>query len=89
MPIIVLEAMNAGLHIVYAPVGGIPDILKGFSSKTALKQISDSEIHDVFLKLISSGLDNPDLMNSLTYAQSFDWIHIREEIISVYAQLIS
>jgi glycosyltransferase involved in cell wall biosynthesis len=89
MPITVLEAMNAGLHIVYAPVGGIPDILKGYSSKTPLKQISDREIYDVLLKLISSDLDNPDLMNSLTYAQSFDWIHTREEIIRVYGQLIS
>jgi glycosyltransferase involved in cell wall biosynthesis len=87
LPIAVIEAMNAGLHIVYTPVGGIPDILKGYSLKTVLQNISIDEIQKT-LKLLVSNFSVGDSSDSMIYAQKFDWKNISHETIKVYSEFI-
>jgi len=83
LPLTIIEAMNAGLHIVYTPVGGIPDILVEYSPKTILKKVSSDEIQSVLTTLISNFTSN-DIDKSLTYAQKFDWNNIATSTSKVY-----
>lgn len=89
VPLAILEAMNGGLHIVYSLVGGIPDILKGYPLKTPLKEVSDTEIYNALLKLISSDTDRRERLVSLMYAQGFDWKNVLKKITGVYQQLMT
>ena len=43
--------MNAGLHIVYTPVGGMPDILQEYFAKTMLRATSTEEIQKTLTSL--------------------------------------
>ena len=83
LPLTLMEAMNAGLHIVYTAVGGIADIIKDYNAKTLLQDVSVSEIKKV-IQILSArsyvGADN----NSLSYAQSFDWENITNDTLKVY-----
>ena len=89
MPLTILEAMNVGLHIVYTPVGGIPDILKEYPLKTQLRAVSENEIYNVLSNLIASDLDNTQRLSSLKYAQGFDWKQAIKDITTVYERLTS
>lgn len=86
LPLTIIEAMNSGLHIVYTPVGGIPDILKEYSQKTILKDGSSNEIQSVLTALISHFPITDKMHNSLIYAQKFDWHNIAIETSKVYAE---
>ncbi len=86
LPLTIIEAMNAGLHIVYTPVGGVPEILEGYSAKTILSRVSTVEIENVVLKVISN-FRSPDNMNELlAYAQKFDWSYVTSNTIKAYAE---
>ncbi len=88
LPFTVLEAMNAGLHIVYSPVGGIPEILEGYSMKSILTEVTSEEIEKVLRNLLQNGSLSKDI-NSLDYAQQFDWNRITQQIVNLYKQTIS
>ncbi len=87
--ITVIEAMNAGLHILYSSVGGIPETVRGYSRKTMLKEVSSDEIHNSLTRLTSEFSNNDDLDSSLTYAQQFDWNKIILDTIQVYSYCIN
>ncbi len=87
LPITILEAMNAGLHIVYTPVGGIPDIMKDYTPKTSISKVTSEEIEKILAQLLSNFRSEIN-ENSLNYAQKFDWKQIAIEISSVYEQCI-
>ena len=82
--ITVIEAMQAGLHIVYSPIGGIPETVKGYSAKTQLNEVSVNEIHKVLTDLISNFPKHNDLEMSHNDVQNFDWSHIATETSKVY-----
>jgi len=89
LPLTIIEAMNAGLHIIYTPVGGVPEILEGYSTKTILSRVSTDEIENVVFKVISK-FRSPDNMNELLeYAQKFDWSYVTSNTVKVYAECIS
>ncbi len=82
--ITVIEAMQAGLHIVYSPIGGIPETVKGYSAKTQLNEVSVNEIHKVLTDLISNFPKQNIVKSSYSNTQNFDWSHIATETSKVY-----
>lgn len=86
LPLTVIEAMNAGLHIVYTPVGGMPDILERYTSKTLLDRVSSEEIQKV-LRGVISNFSQTDF-KSLSYAKQFDWKRIAQETSKTYSECI-
>ncbi len=88
LPLTMIEAMNAGLHIVYTPVGGMPDILMGYTPKTLLNKVSTEEIQNVLADLVSN-FSLTGLEESLTYAKQFDWKKIALQTSKVYSECIS
>lgn len=84
LPLTLIEAMNAGLHIVYTPVGGIPEVIEGYSLKTSLKITSSEEIQNVLTELISHYSVKVGLDEALNYARKFDWNNLAQETINVY-----
>jgi glycosyltransferase involved in cell wall biosynthesis len=87
LPLTIIEAMNAGLHIVYTPVGGVPEILKGYLPKTILNKISVEEIERV-LTTLTLNFSPTEMGESLTYAQQFDWKKIAIDTSNVYSDCL-
>jgi glycogen(starch) synthase len=85
LPLTIIEAMNAGLHIVYTPVGGIAEVLKQYSMKTILEKITPDDIQKVLGNLVSNFAVS-DTTDSLAYAQQFDWQKIAQETSQVFSQ---
>ena len=88
LPLAIMEAMNAGLHIVYTPVGGLPDILKKYPRSTSIQGISQTEIENGLSKVISN-FDVDNVSESLSYASKFDWKSITADTSKVYAECIN
>lgn len=86
LPLTLLEAMNANLHIVYSPVGGIPEVIDGYSMKSVLMEVTAEEIHRVLLNLMEHGRIIKD-SESLMYARKFDWKSNVRHLINVYESL--
>jgi len=85
LPLAIMEAMNAGLHIVYSPVGGVPEILKKYPRRTPIQDISHIEIENVLSKVISN-FDVENVTESLSYAGKFDWKSIATDTYKVYTE---
>jgi len=88
LPLTVLEAMNANLHILYTQVGGVDEILSGYNKKTVLREVNPSEIYD---KVVMSSQSDTSLVKhdeSLKYAQSFDWTNIAKKIDLLYDEIL-
>jgi len=88
LPLALMEAMNAGLHIVYTEVGGILDIIKNYNAKTLLPQVSVPLFKEVLLKIISNTFEKAN-ETSLSYARQFDWKKIVDDTLLVYENCIS
>jgi glycosyltransferase involved in cell wall biosynthesis len=86
LPITIIEAMNAGLHIVYTPVGGVPDILEKYAPKTMIKNSSVEEIENALTHLISVFPVNTNIEDSLNYARNFDWKNIAVDVERLYSK---
>ena len=83
LPLTILEAMAADLHIVYSNVGGVNEILQGYSKKNMLKSITPEEISHTCLTLYDDG--NIKINSSpTTYVFNFDWQDIAERINGIY-----
>jgi glycosyltransferase involved in cell wall biosynthesis len=82
----VIEAMNAGLHIVYTAVGGIPDILEGYLGKTMLADGSTNEIVKTLLMLIPKYNAKED-DRSIVYARQFDWKNVAKQVEMIYSEI--
>jgi D-inositol-3-phosphate glycosyltransferase len=87
VPLTLIEAMNAGLHIVYTAVGGMPDILQGYFSKTMLTATSIEEIHRALITLLEDYSPLRDMSKSFDYAQKFDWNNIASHVNELYAAI--
>lgn len=83
LPIALMEAMNAGLHIVYTSVGGVSDILEKYPRKTLIQNISSAEIENAILKAISN-FNIENVNESLNYASTFSWKNIAKDTAAVY-----
>jgi len=86
VPLTIIEAMNAGLHIVYTPVGGIPEFIHDYSRKTQLNAITSEEIQNILSEIISHFSSTKNIENSLNYARKFDWKNLAHETIKVFEE---
>jgi len=88
VPLTMIEVMNAGLHVVYTPVGGIPEFIEGYSRKTLLNNGSSEEIQNVLTKIIPHYSSTDGIDESLNYARKFDWYNLAQETIKVYDECL-
>lgn len=86
LPLTVIEAMAAGLHIVYTPVGGVPEILEGYRARTLLQESSFAAIKTGLSRLLQDGFKSE---KNNPIAANFDWSKIYEATSRVYEQAIS
>jgi glycosyltransferase involved in cell wall biosynthesis len=89
LPLTIIEAMNAGLHVVYTLVGGVSEILEGYSAKTILSKISIDEIENIVLKVIENFEIPNNIKELLGYAQKFDWGNVSIDTAKAYAECIN
>jgi glycosyltransferase involved in cell wall biosynthesis len=87
LPLSIIEAMNANLHIIYSNVGGVGDILQGYSKKTVLTNATPHEISKIITDLYEDNSFKISDNGSLTYAQSFDWSKIAKDVSLIYKDL--
>ncbi len=89
VPLAMIEAMNAGLQIVYTPVGGIPEFIRDYPRKTLIKTGSSNDIYNALIEVIShySSIDGKD--EALNYARKFDWYNLAEKTIKVYDECLN
>jgi glycosyltransferase involved in cell wall biosynthesis len=87
LPLTIIEAMNAHLHIVYTPVGGIPDVLEKYEAKTLLDEPSVERIATVLSSLLGNHPSDEHDANSFIYAEEFDWKNIADNVNLVYQEL--
>ncbi len=89
LPLTLIEAMNAGLHIIYSPVGGIPEFIHDYSRKSILKASTSNEIQNVLLDVISDFSATEGLNESLIYARKFNWENLAQETIKVFEECLN
>jgi glycosyltransferase involved in cell wall biosynthesis len=87
LPLSIIEAMNANLHIVFSNVGGVSDILQGYSKKTMLSNATPDEISKIIIDLYKSNEFKNGDEKSLIYAQNFDWSNIAKNFSLYYNEL--
>lgn len=90
LPLTILEAMAANLHIIATPVGGIPDVLQAYPDKTFLTDISPTNIINSVLKVIKGipTITNKEVVSSSKYVESFDWKKIAPQIEDTYHKAV-
>ena len=88
LPLSIIEAMNANLHIVFSNVGGVSDILQGYSKKTMLSNATPDEISKIIIDLYKSNEFKNGDEKSLIYAQNFDWSNIAKNFSLYYNELM-
>jgi len=89
LPLTLVEAMNAGLHIVYTPVGGIPEFVKGYPRKTLLKTGSSIDIENELTKVVSNYSSTDRIEEALNYARKFDWNDLVQDTVKVYTECLT
>jgi len=89
MPLTVIEAMAAGLPIVAAPVGGIPEIITHNQTGLLLKP-DRTDLTLQLRKLIEDAPLRRRLgQNAQHAAQNLTWNHIARKTIKIYERIVS
>jgi glycosyltransferase involved in cell wall biosynthesis len=88
LPITILEAMAASLHILYTPVGSLPEILEDYSSKTMIKESNTQEIYLNLKRVIGNGFDSFVFDYDLSEIIPFDWKNITLKIYQFYQSIL-
>lgn len=90
LPITVIEAMAAQLHIITTPVGGIPDTLIRYPYKTYIRASSSKSI----VGAIEERLNGATFVNyknekqeAIACVKEFDWGNVTRKVESVYKSL--
>jgi glycosyltransferase involved in cell wall biosynthesis len=91
LPLTILEAMAAQLHILTTTVGGIPEVLRTYPYKTFIRQLSPLEICEAILGTIAQprGRLVELQQHSPEYMENFDWQKIACQVEEVYQNLQS
>jgi glycosyltransferase involved in cell wall biosynthesis len=88
LPLTIIEAMNAHLHIIFSPVGGVKDILDGYIKKTLLPKVTSELICSSVISVMKENLYLKDDAKSYLYAESFDWKQIAVKVKDVYKNVL-
>ena len=88
LPITIIEAMNASLHIVYTPVGGMVEFLEPYSNKTQINEPTVNHIYKGLDFIISNSIYIRNDIESRKYAESWDWNNVFPNIMNIYRSLI-
>jgi len=89
LPITIVEAMNAGLHIVFTPVGGMVEILGRYSNKTQISESTVDHIYNGLNSIISNSTYTTSDSESRKYAEGLDWKYIFPNIFNIYRNLVN
>jgi 1,2-diacylglycerol 3-alpha-glucosyltransferase len=89
LPITIVEAMNAGLHIVFTPVGGMVEILDHYPNKTQISKPTVDHIYNGLNSIISNSTYNRNDSESRKYAEGLDWKYIFPNILNIYQSLVN
>jgi glycosyltransferase involved in cell wall biosynthesis len=91
LPITLLEAMAARLHVVSVPVGGIMDVLKGYPFKTIIAQLTSESLAAALRNAPQhdTGIVNSTASNLEEYLSFFDWSNIARKVETVYCDTCS
>ena len=87
LPLTIAEAMIANLHIVYSNVGGVRDILEGYSKKTMLTHATPDDISETLAEICRDDIVSDIDVVSSNYAQTFDWSNIAGDLSLIYKEL--
>jgi glycosyltransferase involved in cell wall biosynthesis len=87
LPLSIIESMNANLYIIYSNVGGVDDILRGYGKKRMLNSASGEEIYNILGQLYYDKSINTIHSPSITYARTFDWTNIAQDVATIYKEL--
>lgn len=89
LPLTILEAMAAQLHILTTPVGGIPEVLQMYPYKTFIRQLSPLDICETILGAITQTNERlvESQQRSPKYMENFDWQRIACQVEEVYQKL--
>ena len=87
--LIVIESLAAGTPVLGTPVGGIPEILRPFSSDLVLSGTAESQLATGIIEALSGKRQLPDALACLNYIQAnYTWQAISPQIEAVYQQAI-
>jgi glycosyltransferase involved in cell wall biosynthesis len=88
LPISLLEAMASSLHVLYTPVGSLPEVLENYPSKTLINTCSIDEIRSGLRKILTN---HHKINYSKQYKDMniFDWINIAEEVRKTYKIILN
>jgi glycosyltransferase involved in cell wall biosynthesis len=89
LPLTIIEAMNAHLHIIYTKVGGVEDILEYYSKKTLLSKVTSEELCNSLIKTVKKELHLVSSYDSYLYAEKFNWENIAMELNIIYKNLVT
>jgi len=90
LPITIVEAMAAHLHIIATPVGGVPETLVGYPYKTYIRGFSSEPIVGAIeeaLNKASVGDNEIEKQKAIAYVKEFDWAHVASRVEKVYMSL--
>jgi len=90
LPITLLEAMAAQLHIIATPVGGVPEVLVGYPYKTYIRGFSSESIADAIKETLNkASVEDTKIekQKAIAYVKKFDWAYVTSRVESVYTAL--
>lgn len=89
LPLTILEAMAANLHIITTPVGGIPDVLEKYPRKCYIDDLSAKGLSMLLLKYINQSISVQNEQSTVTFKhlQPFNWLKIASEVEKVYQHI--
>lgn len=88
LPLTILEAMAANLHIISTRVGGIPDVLEAYCQKTFIKKVNAHDIAEAILIAVQKKKGMSKNNNDAT-VKNFNWENVASKIESVYQNLLT
>jgi glycogen synthase len=87
--LIVIESLAAGTPVLGTPIGGIPEILRPFSTDLVLEGSTTNQLAQGISEALSGQRKIPTAGECQTYVkQNYDWQVIATQMKSVYEQII-